>query len=179
MKCWALALLKCRLIFFLTFIDEYGPDFPVVNLPPPQRALRYEQQVTSQLGSGGSPTRPNAQESRHHNSTPLIQPVTLRQRPLLNKIHRIPSPSSTHLNSKIPLRKMPLPLLLLLRDQARLLLRQAPPHGARLLRAQVEGHVLLVFVEDAELGALVGVDDGEDAGDGFADIVAVEKKGLG
>ena len=37
--------------------------------------------------------------------------------------------------------------------------------GARLLRSQVEGQVLLVLVEEAKLGALLGVDDRQDAGD--------------
>jgi len=40
-----------------------------------------------------------------------------------------------------------------------------------LLGAEVEGKVLLVLVEQAELGALVGVDYGEDLCDGFADIM--------
>jgi hypothetical protein len=44
---------------------------------------------------------------------------------------------------------------------------------AGLLGAEVEGQVLLVLVEQTQLGALVGVDDGQDAGDGLADIVAV------
>jgi len=51
-------------------------------------------------------------------------------------------------------------------------LRQASPDGTGLLWAEVEGQVLLVLVEDAQLRALVGVDDCEDLGDGFADVVA-------
>ena len=67
---------------------------------------------------------------------------------------------------------MHLPLLLLLRHDARLMPRQSPPHGAGLLGTEIEGSIFFVFVEDAELGALVGVDDSEDAGDGFAEVVA-------
>ncbi len=53
------------------------------------------------------------------------------------------------------------------------MLRQPPPHRSGLLGAQVQGQVFLVLVEEAELGALGGVDDGEDAGDGFAEVVAI------
>ena len=60
---------------------------------------------------------------------------------------------------------MHLPLLLLFRHYRRLVLRQPPPHRSRLLGAEVERQVFLVFVEYAELGALGGVDDGEDASD--------------
>jgi len=82
----------------------------------------------------------------------------------------------TYLNSILPLRKMRRPLLLLLALNAGLVLRQAPPDRPRLLRAQVQRQVFLVLVEDAELRALVGVDDGEDASDGFAEVVAVLRK---
>ena len=43
------------------------------------------------------------------------------------------------------------------------------------LGAEVEGQVLLVLVEQTQLSALVGVDDGQNAGDGLADIVAVSE----
>jgi hypothetical protein len=42
------------------------------------------------------------------------------------------------------------------------------------LGAEVERHVLLVLVEQTQLGALVGVDDGEDTGDRLADVVATK-----
>lgn len=67
---------------------------------------------------------------------------------------------------------MPRPLLLLLAHPGLVLVGQVSPHSARLLGAQVERDVLLALVEDAQLRALVGVDDGEHAGDGFADVVA-------
>ena len=53
------------------------------------------------------------------------------------------------------------------------MLRQAPPDRPCLFWAQVERQVFLVLVEDAELRALVGIDDGEHAGDGFAEVVTV------
>ena len=66
-------------------------------------------------------------------------------------------------------------LLLLLGGDARCLVAgEALTNGSRQLGSQVERLVLLVLVEDAQLGALVRVDDGEDAGDGFADIVTAD-----
>ena len=44
------------------------------------------------------------------------------------------------------------------------MLAQPPPDRSGLLGAQVEGQVFLLLVEDAELLALVRVDDGKDAG---------------
>lgn len=61
----------------------------------------------------------------------------------------------------------------LLGDEVGLVLGHSPADGASLLGAEVEGQVLLALVEDAELSALVGVDDGEDASDRLADVVAV------
>lgn len=82
------------------------------------------------------------------------------------------------LDRVIPLREMPLPLLLLLRHPAGLLLGERAALGAGELGPQVEGQVLLLLVEDAELVALVGVDDGEDAGDVFADVVTAGKSSI-
>ena len=67
---------------------------------------------------------------------------------------------------------MRLPLLLLLRHPRGLELRQPPPNGPRLLRAQVEREIFLALVEEAQLRALLGVDVSEDAGDGFTEVVA-------
>jgi hypothetical protein len=44
------------------------------------------------------------------------------------------------------------------------------------LGAEVEGKVLLVLVEQTQLGALVGVDDGEDTSDRLANLAAKKKK---
>lgn len=64
-------------------------------------------------------------------------------------------------------------LLRPLGDEAGLVLAQPPADGASLLGSEVEGSVLLALVEEAELLALGGVDDGEGTGDGFAEVVAV------
>lgn len=71
---------------------------------------------------------------------------------------------------------MRLALLGLLQNPRGVLLRQAAADGAGLLGPEVEGRVLLALVEQAELGALLGVDDGEDASDRLADIVAIRSK---
>lgn len=52
------------------------------------------------------------------------------------------------------------------------MLGEASADGAGLLGSQVERSVLLVLVEETELLALGLVDDGESAGDGFAEVVA-------
>jgi hypothetical protein len=44
------------------------------------------------------------------------------------------------------------------------------------LGAEVEGKVLLVLVEQTQLSALVGVDDGENASDRLANLGAVDEK---
>lgn len=80
------------------------------------------------------------------------------------------------LDGKVALREVGLSLLLLLGDDALLLLGKSPSESAGLLGAEVERQVLLALVEDAELRALVDVDDGEDTGDRLADVVAVKKK---
>jgi len=69
-----------------------------------------------------------------------------------------------------------LALLGLLQNSRGVLLGQAAADGAGLLGPEVKGQVLLVLVEQAELGTLLRVDDGEDAGDRLADIVAVREE---
>lgn len=66
-------------------------------------------------------------------------------------------------------------LLLLLRHSAGILLRQRTADRSGLLGSQVERQVLLLGVEQAQLVALVGVDDGQGTGDGFAEVVSVRK----
>lgn len=68
---------------------------------------------------------------------------------------------------------MDLPLPLLLGDHRGFVLGETAAHGTGELGAEVEREVFLVLVEQAQLGALVGVDDGEDAGDRLADVAAV------
>lgn len=67
-------------------------------------------------------------------------------------------------------------LLLLLGHSAGILLAQSATDGAGLLWSEVEGEILLLCVEDSELVALVGVDDGERTCDRFAQVVSICKK---
>lgn len=82
----------------------------------------------------------------------------------------------SYLHGILPLGEMDLLLPLLLSDEGSLVLREPSAHGAGGLGAEVEGQVFLVLVEEAELMALVGVDDGEDASDRLADVVAIDPK---
>lgn len=77
------------------------------------------------------------------------------------------------LDGKLPLGEVCALLLLLLGDSAGVLGAQSAADGTGLLCAEVEWEILLLCVEDAELMALVGVDDGEGACDGFAEVVSV------
>lgn len=80
---------------------------------------------------------------------------------------------SLSLDSKLSLGEVCLSLLLLLSDSLRVLGRQSPTNSTGLLGSQVEREVLLLCVELAERVALVGIDDGEGAGYGFAEVMAV------
>jgi hypothetical protein len=64
-------------------------------------------------------------------------------------------------------------LALALGLEGSLVLGEAAAESAGKAGAEVEREVLLVLVEEAELGALVGVDDGENTSDRLADVVAV------
>lgn len=68
---------------------------------------------------------------------------------------------------------MDLLLLLLVGLGGSLVLGEPAAEGTGELGAEVKREELLVLVEEAELGALVGVDDGEDTSDRLADVVAV------
>ena len=80
---------------------------------------------------------------------------------------------ASYLDGVFSLREMRLALLRLLQGLGLLLRRQTATDSTGLLRAKVEGKVLLVLVEDAELRALLEVDDGQGAGDGLAEVVAI------
>lgn len=54
-----------------------------------------------------------------------------------------------------------------------LVLGESAAQGTGVLGSEVEREVRLVLVEQTELGALVEVDDGENAGDRLANVVAV------
>lgn len=66
-------------------------------------------------------------------------------------------------------------LLGLLQHAGLVLGREAAADGARLLGAEVDRGVLLVLVEETQLRPLLGVDDGQDAGDGFPQVVAARR----
>ena len=70
---------------------------------------------------------------------------------------------------------MHLPLLLLLCYSAGILLTQSPSDGASLLGSEVEREVFFAGIKLAERVSLVGVNDGQAAGDGFTEIVAAEE----
>lgn len=78
----------------------------------------------------------------------------------------------SYLHSELPLREVCLPLLGLLQNSRRVLGGKTTADSAGLLGAEIERKVLLVLVEEAELSTLLGVDDGENASDGLAKIVA-------
>jgi hypothetical protein len=65
-------------------------------------------------------------------------------------------------------------LALALGLEGSLVLGEAAAESTGKAGAEVEREVLLVLVEEAELGALVGVDDGENTSDRLADVVAVD-----
>ena len=53
---------------------------------------------------------------------------------------------------------------------------QSPPDGTGLLWAKVEWHVLLALVEQAELVALLEIDDSKDSGNGLADVMTARDR---
>lgn len=82
----------------------------------------------------------------------------------------------SYLDSELPLGEVRLALLGLLQDPGGVLGGQAATDGAGLLGPEVKRQVLLVLVEEAELGTLLRVDDSQDTGDRLADIVASRQK---
>lgn len=68
---------------------------------------------------------------------------------------------------------MDLLLALPLGDPRRLVRGKSSAHGTRLLGSQIQRDELLVLVEEAQLGALGEVDDGQDARDRLANLTAV------
>ena len=77
----------------------------------------------------------------------------------------------TYLHCELSLRKVCSLLLVLGSLQAALVGGQSPPDGTGLLWAEIERNVFLSLVEETELVALLKVDDGQDTGNRFADIV--------
>jgi hypothetical protein len=66
-------------------------------------------------------------------------------------------------------------LALALSLEGSLVLGEAASKSASEAGAEVKREVLLVLVEEAELGSLVGVDDGQDTGDRLADVVTTDE----
>lgn len=83
----------------------------------------------------------------------------------LAKEHRRKGFRNSYPNSVLPLREVDLLLPLSLGDLGSLVLGESSAQRAGQFGAEVEREVRLVLVEQAELRALAGVDDGEDAGD--------------
>jgi len=79
--------------------------------------------------------------------------------------------SNLRLDCILPLREMPLLLLLLLRLYRLFMLRQPSSNSASLLGSKVEREVLLLLVKETQLRSLVGVDDCENFRDGLSEVV--------
>ena len=82
----------------------------------------------------------------------------------------------SYLNSVLPLREVDLALALLLGDAGGLVLGETAAQLTGKLGTEVKRNVFLVLVEQTQLGALVGVDDGENTGDRLADVVAIHQE---
>ena len=76
------------------------------------------------------------------------------------------------LERKLPLGEVSRLLFLLLRDSAGILLAQSPTDGTGLLSSQIQRKVFFVLVEKTQLSALLGIDDGENTGNGLSEIGA-------
>lgn len=83
-----------------------------------------------------------------------------------------PPEGLSYLDGVLPLGEVDVLLLLLLGLEGSLVLGQTTTDGAGLLGAKVKRHVLLGLVEKTKLLALLGVDDGQSASNGLADVVA-------
>lgn len=78
----------------------------------------------------------------------------------------------SYLDSILPLREVSGPLLRLLQSLLTLVLAQTSSDRTRLLGSEIERHVLLVLVEEAQLRALVCVNDSKDLRDRLSEIMA-------
>ena len=81
----------------------------------------------------------------------------------------------SYLNSVLPLGEVDLLLALALGLQGSLVLGETAAESTGELGAEIERKVLLVLVEETQLSALVGVDDGENASDRLANLAAKMK----
>lgn len=83
---------------------------------------------------------------------------------------------SSYLNGVLPLGEVDLALALALGGPGSLELGETAAELTGELGAEVQRDVLLVLVEQTQLGALVGVDDGENASDRLANVGAADEK---
>jgi hypothetical protein len=81
------------------------------------------------------------------------------------------------LDGKLALREVRSPFAALLQHDGALLRGQTAADSPGLLGPEVERGVLLGLVEEAELRSLLGVDNGEDAGDGLSEVVDLVELG--
>lgn len=89
--------------------------------------------------------------------------------------HSLPE-CSPYLNGVLPLGEVDLALALALGGPGSLELGETTAELTGELGAEVQRNVLLVLVEQTQLGALVGVDDGENASDRLANVGAADEK---
>lgn len=82
----------------------------------------------------------------------------------------------SYLNGVLALREVDGTLALLVGDLSALVLGKTATDLTGELGAEVERKVLLVLVEQTQLSALVGVDDGENASDRLANLAAKKMK---
>jgi len=136
----------------------------VPNLLDPRRQIpRYDQSIT------------------HDEKKTLTQPSYRSQHFLVHHTQhvwprKLSSTDSAYLNSILPLGEVSQALLSLLKNPRGVLLRQTATESAGQLGPEVERQVLLVLVEQAELSALLGVDDGQNTGDRLPEVVAIASK---
>lgn len=90
--------------------------------------------------------------------------------------HSPTHPRVSYLNGVLPLGEVDLALPLLLGGPGGLVLGETAAQLTGELGAEVEREVLLVLVEQTQLSALVGVDDGENTSDRLANVATVHSK---
>lgn len=89
-----------------------------------------------------------------------------------------PTHGFSYLNGVLPLGEVDLALPLFLGGPGGLVLGETAAQLTGELGAEVEREVLLVLVEQTQLSALVGVDNGEDTSNRLANVAAVQSKSV-
>lgn len=135
----------------------------------------------------GTVAAPHLQSSREISPSPQVQTqkgnLSLEEaQSVFCQIEELPSSAGagvadlSYLDGVLALREVDLLLLRLVQLGVGLSGRKTSSDSASLLGAEIQRQVLLVLVEQAELGALLEVDDGEDASDRLADVVAIGRE---